>query len=74
GDPKSQYNLGHLLLSGQELTRNAEQAYYWLTLAERHGQAEARAQREKAAKELSGSQITTQDSRVAAFKPKTPGK
>jgi len=73
GDPKAQYNLGVLLLSGHELAKNPEQAYYWLNLAARHGQAEAHTLRDQAAKELSKTQIETQNTRATAFKAKQPG-
>ena len=74
GDPKAQYNIGLLYLEGQDLTKNVPEAYYWLTVAERHGIAEAAKPRELAAKALSSSEREGLDARAAAFRPAKGGK
>jgi hypothetical protein len=71
GDTKAQYNLGMVLLNGQDIPQNVEQAYFWLALAERHGIPEATVARQQAAKELGRAQKEALDAKILGFKPRT---
>ena len=73
GDPKAQYNLGLLYQEGKQLAPNPAQAYYWLSLAARHGLPEAKAHRDAVAKSLNSADREAQDARVAAFHVKKAG-
>ena len=71
GDAIAQLNLGELLGEGTVVPRNRIQAFQWLGLAARQGNAWARNRLRPLAARMNADAIKEAKARIAAWRPKT---
>lgn len=69
GNADVQYNLGLHYKQGNGLPQNWAEAYFWLSLAAKAGNADAASERDAAGKELSREQKSAVERRVKEWRP-----
>jgi localization factor PodJL len=64
-----QFNVACMYRDGRGTVRNAAEAFFWFTLADRAGRAPAGAKAAQVRAQLSAAQIAVIERRLAAWKP-----